>query len=52
MKTYYLLPVDQYGQPNGNIIPVQLTKKQYEDYKKQGKFIYEKYIHAAYRSQD
>lgn len=50
-KTYYLLPTDNYGQPDGNIRPVQLTKSEYEQMKK-SEWVYDNYAQASYRAQD
>jgi hypothetical protein len=50
-KVYYRLPTDNYGQPDGNIQEVLLTKAEYLERKKT-EWIYEKYIQAAYRAQD
>lgn len=51
-KIYYYLPIDGYGQPDGNVNEVQLTKVEYEARKAQGQYIYDSYSQALYRAQD
>ena len=51
-KTYYLLSLDNYNQPNGLMSEVSLTKEQYEKMKKEYIYIYESYSQALQRSQD
>lgn len=51
-KTYYYLPTDSYGQPDGNVFETLLTEKEYKDRKAQGDYIYDNYLSALYRAQD
>ena len=51
-KEYYLLPTDNYGQPDGTIEEIELTKKEYEEQKKQGAYIYDDYVVAYCRALD
>ena len=56
MKTniYYYLPLDQFGQPDGNICEISLTYDQYREIKKQPLhplyYCYEKYESAYNRA--
>lgn len=52
MKTYYLLRLDNYNQPDGLISELLLTKEQYEKMKKEYIYIYESYCQALQRAQD
>jgi hypothetical protein len=52
MKTYYYLPTDNYGQPDGNIVEVTLTPDQYEQRKANGEYIYDNYYSANCRAND
>jgi hypothetical protein len=51
-KTYYILPLDSYNQPDGNIREIQLTKSEYETLRSKGQYIYESYYQAVMRAQD
>lgn len=51
-KTYFLLELDSYGQPNGIITNKQLTREEYNKIKKERGYIYEDYMSAYYRSLD
>lgn len=51
-KEYYKLPTDSYGQPDGTIQKVMLTKKEYKKAKESGEYIYEDYMTAHYRAID
>ena len=50
-KTYYLLPTDGYGQPDGRIEEIQLTPEQYNE-RKRFEWIFDNYYSALCRSQD
>ena len=52
MKTYYLLRLDNYNQPDGLISEVVLTKEEYQKLKKEYIYIYEDYSQALQRAQD
>jgi len=47
-KEYYILPVDNYGQPNGYVEVTMLTEKEYKELKKSYVYIYDN-IEQAYR---
>lgn len=51
-KTYYILPLDMYNQPSGDIRAVQLTDDEYRLRKAQGEYIMDNYMSALYRAQD
>ena len=51
-KTYYILPRDQYGQPNGLINEVDLTDAEAQEYRDHGVYLMDNYMSALYRSQD
>lgn len=51
-KTYYYLPTDQYGQPDGNTNELVLTEQEYEQMKARGCYIYDNYSTALWRAQD
>lgn len=51
-NTYYLLPLDNYNQPDGSIREVQLTKEEFKQAKVNGHYIYEDYIAAVSRAMD
>ena len=51
-KTYYILPRDSYGQPNGDVLEVSLTDTEYSERKAQGEYIMDNYLSALYRAQD
>ena len=52
LREYYILPVDNFGQPIGYIETIQTTLKDYRVRKENGEYIYKEYIQALYRSQD
>ena len=49
-KTYYILTLDNYNQPNGLVNEILLTKKEYEKKKKEYIYVYEKYDQALQRA--
>lgn len=49
---YYILPLDNYNQPNGYVDTIWLTEKEYEIYKKKGGYIYKDYATAIQRASD
>ena len=52
-KTYYVLPLDSYGQPNGDIIEIEATEAELDTkYKPFYSHIYTDYIAALYRAMD
>jgi len=51
-QTYYILALDAYNQPNGDIMPRTLTEQEYIDYKKINPYIYADYVEALYRALD
>lgn len=51
-KTYYILPRDQYGQPNGCINTVELTEVEAQEYRDHGVYLMDNYLSALYRAQD
>lgn len=51
-KTYYILPRDQYGQPNGSVDIVELTDAEYQEHKAHGEYILDNYMSALCRAQD
>jgi len=48
---YYILPLDSYNQPNGNINEIFLTKEEFEELEGKGYYIYKNYASAAWRAQ-
>ncbi len=50
-QVYYLLPLDSYNQPNGNVNEVMLTKVEYEKMKEYGYYVYDNYANALWRAQ-
>ena len=51
-KTYYILPRDQYGQPDGNVNEVYLTDAEAQEYRDHGVYLMDNYLSALYRAQD
>lgn len=51
-KTYYLLSLDSFGQPDGNIEEIKLTLEEYKEMVKNRGYIYENYSTAVYRACD
>lgn len=51
-KEYYILPTDQYGQPDGNVNTVLLTKLEAIQMKNRGVYLFDNYISATYRAMD
>lgn len=52
VKDYFILPIDQYGQPNGNVEVEPLTKIEAIWKKDSGVFIFDNYSSAMYRAMD
>lgn len=52
MKTYYILKLDAYNQPSGEIIEKKLTKKEYEQLENSNCYIFADYLSALYRALD
>lgn len=50
LKDYYELPTDCYGQPDGTIRTISLSKDEYQALKGTGRYIFDSYIAAAYRA--
>jgi len=50
LKDYYELPTDCYGQPDGTIRTISLSKDEYHALKGTGRYIFDSYIAAAYRA--
>ena len=51
-KKYYWLPLDNYNQPNGNIVELEINDFEYNAMKKQGEYIYSSYIQVCERAMD
>ena len=51
-KTYYMLDIDNYGQPSGLVHEIELTKAEYTKLKNERVYIYESYSQALMRAQD
>jgi len=49
---YYILPLDNYRQPSGDIEEIYLTKSEKEKIEKKNPYIFKKYISALMRAQD
>jgi hypothetical protein len=49
---YYILPLDNYRQPRGNIEEIYLTKNEKEQMEKENPYIFKKYASALLRAQD
>ena len=52
LREYYILPVDNFGQPIGYVETIQTTLKDFREREKNGEYIYKDYTQALYRSQD
>jgi hypothetical protein len=50
MKTYYILQLDNYNQPNGLIDEIELTEKEFDQIKKTYIYIYDSYFQACERA--
>lgn len=50
LKDYYELSLDCYGQPDGTIRTISLSKDEYQALKGTGHYIFDSYIAAAYRA--
>lgn len=51
IKDYYVLPVDQYGQPDGNINTTPMTYGEYL-LRRRTEYVFSSYLAALYRAQD
>ncbi len=50
-QIFYYLPLDFYGQPNGNVEKIELTEKDFLNYKKNGSYIFDNEADADWRAQ-
>ena len=48
LKTVYILSIDNFGQPSGDITEVKMTKEEYLKRKQNHEYIYDKYSTALY----
>ena len=48
LKTVYILSIDNFGQPSGDITEVKMTKEEYLKRKQNDEYIYDKYSTALY----
>ena len=46
---YYTLPLDNYGQPSGIVVPVMMTRK---EFKETSGYVFKTYEAAMYRAMD
>ena len=51
-KKYWWLPLDNYNQPNGNIVQLEMNDYEYQAMKKRGEYVYDSYMQALMRAQD
>lgn len=51
-KTYYILPLDSYNQPDGNVEKIELTEEEFKKMKETYGYIFEDYYTALRRALD
>lgn len=51
-REYYYLPVDCYGQPRGDVYPVELTEAEADQWRRMGRYLFDDYRAALYRAMD
>lgn len=49
---WYILPLDAFGQPSGDVQEIHLTKAEAEQMRKAGQYIFKSYAAALSRAQD
>ena len=49
---WYILPLDAFGQPSGDVQEIYLTKSEVEQMRKTGQYIFKSYAAALSRAQD
>lgn len=52
IKKYYILPLDNYGQPDGSVETIELTEEEFNKLKKTYIYVYDNYMQALRRAQD
>lgn len=49
---WYILPLDAFGQPSGDVQEIHLTKAEAEQMRRSGQYLFKSYAAALYRAQD
>lgn len=49
---WYILPLDAFGQPSGDVQEIHLTKAEADQMRKAGQYIFKSYAAALSRAQD
>ena len=51
-KKYWWLPLDNYNQPTGNIVELELNSYEYQAMKNKGDYVFDSYYQAMLRAND
>lgn len=51
-KKYYWLPLDNYGQPNGNVVELEMNYYKLNVMKDRGEYVFDSYYQAMLRAND